>query len=215
MDAASFLNQVRLELGAVNKRVEEHPLLAEAERGALPLDTIKLFVENQYYIVHHDLRSLSLMVSRASDEFEINYLQKLQQGDAAAFKELKKLGAEIGAPLTEFPKLRIIPAAVSYTHYLAWLALYGNTGEQVFALIVNLPVWGSACSRLGNALREKYGIKNTGFLDGFASLPEWLEEDGLLIIERYLAASRDRMRMIAKIIQSYETSFWDAVHKGV
>ncbi len=215
MNAAGFLNQVRQELAAVNKRVEEHPMLAEAEQGVLSIDAVRLFIENQYYIVHHDLRSLSLMVSRAQDEFEISYLNKLQQGDLTAFEELKKLGAEVGAALTSFPKLRIIPEAVSYTHYLAWLALYGNTGEQVFALIVNLPVWGHACARLGKALREKYGVKNTGFLDGFANLPNWVEQDGLKIIEKYIQSSGDRMRMIAKTIQSYEISFWDAVYRGV
>jgi len=215
MDASSFLNEVRRELEDVNKQVKEHAMLVEAEEGRLPADRIRLFVENQYYIVHHDIRSISLMVSRAGDELEAKYLSKLQQGDLTAFEELKKLGEEVGAVLTSFPKLRIIPEAVSYTHYLAWLALYGNTGEQVFALIVNLPVWGYACARLGRALKEKYSIRNVGFLEAFANLPTWVEEDGLGIIGRYLPESGERMRMVARVIQRYEAAFWDAVYKGV
>ena len=214
MDGREFLERVREELQEVNKRVEKHPMLLEAERGVLPVEAIRRFVENQYYIVHHDIRSLSLMVCRAGDELEVRYLNGLLQGDVVAFEELKKLGAEVGAPPRELHRLNILPAAVSYTHYLAWLALYGNTGEQVFAIIVNLPVWGAACARLGRALRERYGVRSTGFLDTFANLPSWVEENGAEIVSRYLPSSAERMRMAARLIQSYEESFWNSVYRG-
>ena len=214
MSSREFLKEVRDKLRGLNEHILNHPLLRDAEAGKLPLDRIKLFISNQYYIVHHDIRSLALMVSRTSDEFEAEYMTKLQNGDMEAFKALKKMGEEMGVEFRNVQSLDILPEAVAYTHYLAWLALYANPGEQVFALIVNLPVWGGACKRLADALRRNYGVVNTDFLDFFGNIPEWVEVDGLRIIDRYLPSSRERMLLFAKTIQGYESMFWDGVYRG-
>ncbi|MEM0444844.1 MAG: TenA family transcriptional regulator [Nitrososphaerota archaeon] len=214
MDSRALLSRLRIELQEVNRRIENHPFIVEAENAVLPLDKLKLYVENQYYIVYHDVRSLALMVSRAKEYDEATYLAKLELGDLRAFEELCKMGEELGVGLTGFERLRIIPAAVSYTHYLSWLALNASVGEQVFALIVNLPVWGRACARLAEALKTRYGLAATGFLEGFAQTPPWVEDDGLRLVERYLDRGEEKMRLVARMIQSYELSFWDGIYGG-
>ncbi|MEM2237612.1 MAG: hypothetical protein QXR26_04555 [Candidatus Caldarchaeum sp.] len=214
MRGQEFIQGLREELRELNRRVEEHPFLTEAEKGILPKERLKLFVENQYYIVYHDLRSLALMVTRASNPDEAEYFSKLQQGDLMAFQQLVKLGDELGVPFKGLSGLRILPAAVSYTHYLAWLGLYAGAAEQVTALTVNLPVWGRACGRLASSLVKNYNIKSTGFLDAFTHPPAWVEEEGVRIIERYLPDAEERARSAARMIESYELSFWDAVYSG-
>lgn len=214
MRARALVNSLRSELEVLNSKIENHPFLDEAEKGRLPLDRLRLFVENQYYIVQHDMRSLALMASRAQQADEVDYLSRLQKGDLMAYQELLKLGEEIGTPLREFSEMRILPGAAAYTHYLAWLALYAGTGEQVAAIIVNLPVWGRACGRLASALESRYGVRSTGFLRGFATPSSWIEEEGEHIIERYLPGSEKNIRQAAKMIQAYELGFWDSIYSG-
>ncbi|MCS7146040.1 MAG: TenA family transcriptional regulator [Nitrososphaerota archaeon] len=214
MRARSFVSELRSELKQVNEQIEKHPYIKDAESGALPLERLKLFVENQYYIVHHDMRSLALMAGRASRDDEVNYFSRLGQGDLLAFRELIKLGEELGTPLRDFNEMRILPSAVAYTHYLAWLSLYAGTGEQVAAIIINLPVWGRACGRLAAALERRYNVTSTGFLRGFAEPPGWIEEEGIAILEKYLPDAEGRVRLAAKMIQSYELGFWDALYRG-
>lgn len=194
----------------LNRQILDSPFIGDAEAGVLPLDRVRLFVENQLYIVGHDIRSLAVMVGRSSSMEEASYFTKLQNGDLEAFKALTEMAEELDV---EVGRLRLIPAAAAYTHYLAWLALYANPGEQAFALIVNLPVWGAACKRLSEALKKRYKVRSTGFLDLFGETPGWVEEEGLQIVERYLAASRARMEVSAKMIQGYEAMFWDAVYR--
>ncbi|GBC71069.1 hypothetical protein HRbin02_00847 [Candidatus Calditenuaceae archaeon HR02] len=214
MRGRDLIENLRRELEALNRRIENHPFLTEAERGLLPKEKLRLFVENQYYIVYHDLRSLAVMVSRASHPDEADYLSRLKQGDLAAFQTLLKLGEELKAPFKEFSELRVLPGAVAYTHYLAWLALYGGICEQVAALVVNLPVWGRACGRLASALRENYGVRSTDFLDAFANPPSWIEEEGGRILERYMPGMEARARLVSRMIQSYELGFWDSLYSG-
>lgn len=213
MRGRAFIQGLREELRELNRRVEEHPFLTKAEKGILPKEKLKLFVENQYYVVYHDLRSLALMVSRASNPDEAEYFSKLQQGGLMAFQQLVKLGDELEVSFKGLSGLRILPAAVSSTHYLAWLGLYAGAAEQVTALTVNLPVWGRACGRLASGMVKNYNIKFTG-LDAFTHPPAWVEEEGVRIIGRYLPDAEERARLAARMIESYELSFWDAVYSG-
>jgi len=98
------------------------------------------------------VRSLARMVVGSEHPDEAEYFSKLQMGDLEALKALNRLADELDV---KKGGERLIPEAVVYTHYLAWLALYANPGEQALALTVNLPVWGAACKRLSEALKKQ------------------------------------------------------------
>lgn len=213
MSARSFLDEVREKLAELNEKILNHPYIVEAEKGVLPKDKIGEFLRQQYYIVSHDARSLALMASRSQDTYELEFFLDLAKGDLEGLKALVAMATSIGLSEDELLRAKPLAEAVAYTHYLSWLALYGNPGEQAFAMIVNLPVWGANCRRLAKALREKYGFTNTSFLDVFSEPMEPLEERALPIIEKYLEKSRDRMLRIAEVIQRYEYMFWDALYK--
>ena len=204
------LEELRGELEPLNRSVLGHRLLVEAEEGRLPLDRVRFFVANQLYIVPHDLRSLSVLLARSRLPDEEAFFKRLVDGDHAALAALRRLAAELGVDPGE--SYSVSPEAVAYTHYLAWLALYATPGEAAVAMTVNLPVWGAAVARLGRALRERYGVRETGFFDLFAGDYRPLEEAAYPIIERYL--DWPAYRRAARLIQAYERMFWDAVYKG-
>lgn len=210
--ARRLLEEIRKELSGLNEEITGHAFIADAEAGRLPLDRLRLFAENQLYIVSHDARSLARMTAGARSIEEASYFSRLLEGDLSALRSLGELGEELGVRPGDLYSLRLIPEAVAYTHYLAWLSCYANPGEQALALIVNLPVWGAACARLGRALSTRYGVKRTVFLDSFASIPGWVEEEGLGIAEKYLPSSEGAMRVAARMIQRYEKLFWDALY---
>ncbi|MCS7142504.1 MAG: TenA family transcriptional regulator [Aigarchaeota archaeon] len=207
-----FITEMRRSLEHLNREIIDHPLILDARSKRLPLDKVKVLLENQAYIVHHDARSLSMMLARTTRSDEADYLARLVQVDLSALEALKNICALLYIDCERWEDLRIVPESVSYAHFLAFLSNFANTGEQIFALLVNLPVWSEACSRLGAALREKYGITETRFFDGFANIPTWVEERGVELIGRYLQTSRQRMRLFGRLIQAYEKSFWDGVY---
>jgi thiaminase len=207
--AKEIISKLRSELEDRNKEILSHPYVEEALRGVLPLKKIKSFVVNQLYIVFHDMKSLAHLVSRAQTVDEVEFFSKLYLGDKEAFKALLALAEEVGVHALSLDDVN--PEAVAYTHYLSWLALHASLGEAAVALIINLPVWGSNTKKLSVALREKYGIKRTDFLDMFAGPYDELEKMSYPIIERYL--NWERYRTVARFIQYYEKLFWDAIYK--
>jgi hypothetical protein len=80
------------------------------------------------------------------------------------------------------------------------------------ALIVNLPVWGANCVRLAAALRNRYHITETGFLDIFASPLEEAERSAAAVMENYLPQRKEPMKQAARLVQAYELMFWDGIH---
>ncbi len=97
---------------------------------------------NQWYIVNHDLRSLAIALGRTRNVAELEFMKMLLDGDYNALHELMKLMRELGIEIKDPLMLEVIPEAVQYTHYLAWLANYATVQEFALAIIVNMPVWG-------------------------------------------------------------------------
>lgn len=209
----SILEEIRSWLAPLNERILHHPFLDEAEKGTLPLDKLKAFALNQYYIVTHDARSLAFMVSRSTTEEELIFLNNILEGDITALPMLVKMAQALGLKVSDLEDFTPIPEAVVYAHYLTMLAHFGSPGEQALALIVNLPVWGANCVRLSRALRERYDISETRFLDIFAQPMREVEEAALPIIDRY-RPKKKLMRRVARMIQAYELMFWDSIYHG-
>ncbi|RLG85571.1 MAG: TenA family transcriptional regulator [Thermoprotei archaeon] len=210
MSGRKVLEVLRAELRPLNEYILNHPYVKDAEQGKLPVDLIKEFVISQLYIVPHDLRALAHILSRARFRDEVEFFKVLVDGDYKAFKELIKLAEELGVNVDKPPSPK--PEAVTYTHYLSWLALNGTLGDAAIALVVNLPVWGSNTLRLAKALRKNYGIRSVGFLEAFGGPYDELERMAYPIIERYL--DMDRYRSVSKMIQAYERMFWDSIYSG-
>jgi len=209
----SLLEEIRSWLAPLNERILHHPYLDEAEKGTLPLDNLKAFALNQYYIVTRDARSLALMVSRSTTEEELIFLNSILEGDVKALPMLVKMARALGLTVSVLEDYTPIPEAVVYAHYLTVLAHFGSPGEQALALTVNLPVWGANCVRLSRALRERYDVSETGFLDVFAQPMQEVEEAALPIIDRYRLRKK-QMRRVARMIQAYELMFWDGIYRG-
>ncbi len=215
MDAAAFLLKVRKDLSEENKKIVDHPFIKDAETRSLTEEKIKLFVLHQNYIVAHDLRSLALMLTRSVNQDEAEFFQLLIQGDAEALRRLHSFAEELSLKMEDLGSQPIIPEAVSYTHYLAWLAIYANAGEQAAALTVNLPVWGEACRRLGAALKAQYGYRKLGFFELFSEPFDAIEAAAHKVMGRYIEVSYVNMVKCAKMIQRYELMFWDGIYRCI
>jgi thiaminase len=189
-----MLDEIRDKVKDINEKILNHKFIKLSEEGKLPLEKIELLYSQEWYIVNYDVRSLSMMFSRAINQDELDFFMEAIKGDYEGLKILREVAKKDVNP---------IPQAISYTHYLSWLANYANPGEQVLALVVNLPIWSENCKRLAEAFKGKI---DTRFLELFAEskVDENLAEN---IISRY----KGRYLEITKNIQAYELSFWDSL----
>jgi len=214
MQAKLLLEEIRSWLAPLNEKILGHQYIVDAEKGALSLDKIKAFAANQYYILSGDARSLALMLSRTTNLQELGFFENMAKADLDGLRHLLKMTEALGLSSQELEDYIPIPEAVAYTHYLSTLAQLASPGVQAMALIANLPVWGSNCGRLSKALREKYQIKETSFLDLFSAPTDGMEAEALQIVDCYLPEEEKHARKAARFIQAYELMFWDGIYRG-
>lgn len=214
MQAKLLLEEIRSWLAPLNEKILGHRYIVDAEKGALSLDKIKAFAANQYYILSGDARSLALMLSRTTNLQELGFFENMANADLDGLRHLLKMTKAVGLSSQELEDYIPIPEAVAYTHYLSTLAQFASPGVQAMALIANLPVWGSNCGRLSKALREKYQIKETSFLDLFSASTDGMEAEALQIVDCYLPQEEKHARRAARFIQAYELMFWDGIYRG-
>ncbi|MEM2349187.1 MAG: hypothetical protein QXG64_05770 [Acidilobaceae archaeon] len=195
-----IIKRLREEVSDINERI-----LRAKSVTSPSMSVLRDFILNQLYIVPHDLKALSISMVKARDLLEYRFIKYLIDGDYNAYNALLKLAEELKV-LFSYESLK--PAAVSYTHFISWLSLHGNTGDLAIATAVNLPVWGANCLKLAKWAKENR-VRNTEFMELFAGPYDEFESLAEEIASKYL--DWDRYRFIAKTIQYYELMFWESI----
>lgn len=224
---AAFLKEARSALVTESRAILTHPFSVEAADGTLPIEAFRVWCRQQYPILRYDTRSIGHMMTRAEHPEEKEFFTMLLHGALGAEQRLEACAAELGISGDDLLSSDLMPLTQAYGHYIAWLALYGNAGEQAAALTVNLPTYASVMARLGRASKEHYGFEGGGYFElwslgldyiddpanAFAP-PEW-ENLAAQICGRYAPDHRDRMIAACRMQQSYELAFWDANYAAV
>ena len=135
-----------------------------------------------------------------------------------AFHALAGFTRALGGEAEGHADADVLAGAQAYTHFVAWLAMYGSDAEFAAAFLVNLPAWGKNCGRLAKALRGQYGMDDAAvaFFDLFAGDAPGFEEAALAVIQGGLdrGVSQGSIREAAQLLQRYELMYWDAIHSS-
>jgi hypothetical protein len=215
-EVLTFVEGVRKELQPVNARILSHPYLQALQAGRIPRERLQLFSTQQSHIIGSDLRSVALMVARASSERSRGFFMELLEGERAALQALGSFAAAIGTALSTSSRVdEPLPGAFAYSAYVAWLSLYGSEAEFAGAFLINLPVWGANCGRMAEALRGKYGLTDAdvAFFTLFATPPPGFEERAATVVAEGMAhrVFAAKIRRAASLLQGYELLFWDTM----
>jgi pyrroloquinoline quinone (PQQ) biosynthesis protein C len=210
-----FVEAVRQELQPVNARILTHPYLQALDAGAMRREQLQVFATQQSHIIASDLRSVALMVARASSERSRGFFLELLEGERVALRALGVFAAAVGTvppvPGADEP----LPGAFAYSAFVAWLSLYASEAEFAGAFLINLPVWGANCGRMAEALRRGYRLAeaDVAFFTLFATAPLGFEERAATVVAEGLGRGvrQDQVRRAAALLQGYELLFWDTL----
>ena len=217
MDAevSALVEDVRKDLQPVNARILNHAYIQAVQAGRIGREQLQLFATQQSHIIESDLRSVALMVSRASSERSRGFFMEFLEGERAALQALNRFAAVVGTgslpPAADEP----LPGAFAYSAFVAWLSLYASEAEFAGAFLINLPVWGANCARMAKALPGNYGLaeEDVAFFTLFATAPPGFEERAAAVVAEGMShrEAPRRIRRAAALLQGYELLFWDTM----
>ncbi len=135
--------------------------------------------------------------------------------ETLALEALEDFARAVGADPNALANIPPLAPAQAYTHFVAWLALYGSAAEFAAAFLVNLPAWGVNCGRLAKALRARYRLEDRAveFFTLFATEAPGFAEAALAVIQSGLdrGVASAAIREAARLLQQYELMYWDAL----
>jgi hypothetical protein len=203
--ARGVLDELRPQLGEVERRIREHPFLDAIERGDTE-EALRAFAAEQRLVIASDRRSFAHLAARFAEAPAGDFFLAMALGEGEALALLERFAASVRAPGTYEP----LAGCQAYPAFVCWLALNGGRADVALAFLVNLDAWGEACGRIAAALRDRHDVT---FFDFFAHPPEGFEEQALAVAEQGLVAGEqpDRARRAARLLQSYELLYWDTL----
>lgn len=211
-----FVDIIRKELTPTIEKILRHPYIKAIEDGKIAKDKLTIFVGEQYYVISNDLRNFAVFAGRTRNpETRFLFLDALTV-EREAFEKLKHLAEIVGMSASDLMSYEPLAGANAFTNFVSRLALSASDGEMLSATLVDLPVWGSNCGRLGRALKRKYGLQDddSGFFDLFATpLPEEFVENATQIIDLELPGNIKEIKRVSRLILDYELMFWDTVYE--
>ena len=214
-EVLKLVESVRRELQPLNGRILNHPYLQALQGGRIERGRLRTFAAQQSCIIGSDLRSVALMVARASSEGSRAFFLELLEGERAALKALESFTRAVSGPAAIDGADEPLPGAFAYCAFVAWLSLFGSEAEFAGALLINLPVWGANCGRVAEALQSKYGLSGSdvAFFTLFAAAPPGFEERATAVVGEGLAhgVAQAKIRRAATLLQGYELLFWDTM----
>ena len=213
----SLLGEVRDLLGPLEKKILEHPYLADLEEKKIGQEGLKYFAGEQHRIITSDLRSVGLLLSRHGLPPGRDFFWMVLQGETEALKALGRFVSALGVSEEELMAYEPLPEAQAYKAYMAWLSLYGSAAEVAGAFLANFPAWGANCGRMRKALLEGYGFKDEDlfFFELFSTPVADFEKKARLVIDAGIShgVEPNAIKEAARMLQGYELMFWDALHR--
>ncbi|MFQ5839468.1 MAG: transcriptional regulator [Candidatus Methylomirabilales bacterium] len=213
--ARTLIHEVRGHLREVEEKIREHPYLRAAEAGRLRPEDLVRFAEQQRHIITSDLRSIALMVARASSEETRAFFLNALAGERAALEALGSFAKALGIAPETFRAADPLPGAYAYSAFVASMALFGSPAEFAGAFLVNLEAWGANCGRLAEALTAHHGLNpdDVAFFTLFATPPPSFAESAFAVVEEGLAIGVEprAIRRAATLLQGYELLYWDTL----
>jgi TENA/THI-4/PQQC family len=209
--ARDLLDSVHAELAPRDAENRLAPLIAE---GAAPRSVFATIAAEELHIVPSDWRSLHTLAARCDTPAARSYFSGLASGEEAALAKLAPLAAAAG--LDDHTAMAYEPRAgcQAYPAYFAWLALNGRPAEVAVALTANFGAWGSYCEAIARGMREHYGFGDDAcaFFDFFAA--PFPDDQAVAVVQEGLdsgALDQVAARRYARLFQSYELMFWNAL----
>ena len=212
--AENLVRRIAADLSDVERALRAHPYARAFRGGTAPVEAIVPFLGHQYHVAHADVRSGALLVHRFDGGPAGGFCRGFLQGGFEALTEIPVMAEKAGLSEADLRAYEPGAAGFAYAAYVGLLAAHGTAAEVMCGFLVNLPAWGFNCGEIGQGLRENYGWPDraTAFVDAFAALPSF-DDEALPVIQAGLdrGESPEHIARVARLIQSYERMFWDAM----
>ena len=146
------------DLGPLRQRLLSHPLWTGIEEGTLPLETLRIFALQDWWLVREAYRLDALAIAGSSDlDLQDLLLAKLVS-KIGGYRLLLRFGEALGLSRADFDAAQPLAGCMALTTFFYWVLAYGSVPEKIAAVGASEDIFIQICARIGPALMYNYGM---------------------------------------------------------
>ena len=213
--ARRLVDEARNAIVSTEEQLLLHSYAGALEKKVIGKGKLSLVAVQQNHLLGNSINALELALARSSSPCAKEFLSASLDKTRDAHDALRIFGKAIGLSAEELDAMEPLSGAIAYSLYLYWLASKRTASEIAAAFLVNMPLWGANCVRVGRALQANYGFKkeDVAFFEMFADPSPGFGEMALAAVEEGLEQGVDPVfiRRSVRLLQRYELMFWDTM----
>jgi len=202
------------DLGLLRQRLLTHPLWTGIEQGTLPLETLRVFALQDWWLVREAYRLDALAIAGTPDlDLQDLLLTKLVS-KIGGYRRLLRFGEALGLSRTDFDAVEPLVGCMALTNFFYWMLAYGSVPEKIAAVGASEEIFIQICARIGPALMHHYGMsaEQVAFFTAHEEIGEQVTPIDALLLARYQTLE-DRLRITraVRLSNDFELLFYDTV----
>jgi thiaminase len=210
----ALLEQIRLEVEPLTRKITAHPYLEALEQHRVPEDALRPLATQQYLIVTNGIRNMALTVSRFGHLPSRKVLNDFLQAEFAVHAAVQQFDQAIGLGDQDLQQARPLPGALMFSYYETFVCLYASDADLITAFFFDAQVWIRNARRVSQALQTRYHLSPEAvtFFEMYANY-QASEETVVPCLDAALerGVPADQIRESTRLLLAYELSFWDAM----
>jgi pyrroloquinoline-quinone synthase len=202
------------DLGLLRQRLLTHPLWTGIEQGTLPLETLRVFALQDWWLVREAYRLDALAIAGTPDlDLQDILLTKLVS-KIGGYRRLLRFGEALGLSRTDFDAVEPLVGCMALTNFFYWMLAYGSVPEKIAAVGASEEIFIQTCARIGPALMHHYGMsaEQVAFFTAHEEIGEQVTPIDALLLACY-DTPEDRLRITraVRLSNEFELLFYDTV----
>lgn len=213
-----FIQQLQKECDPLRQRCLEHPFVCEVEEGKLPVERLKRFALQDYWLLKETYRLGALAILTAPDLWAQELILQKVSTELGHNRMLLKFARALGLKDEEVERAEPLAGTMALTNYFFWISAFGSPGERGAAIGASEEVFAPISGRMAEGLKTHYGLTSDDV--EFFEVHAVSEVEHHALEKRILASyaeteeARRKIRRAARLGYEYEAMFFDAVYGG-
>jgi pyrroloquinoline-quinone synthase len=211
----SFADNILTEdMGPLRQRLLHHALWRRIEDGTLPVERLRLFALQDWWLVRQAYRLDALAIAGASDLDVQELLIAKLTPKVGGYHLLLRFGEAVGLSRADFDAVEPLAGCMALTTFFYWMLAYGSPGERLAAVSASEDIFIQICARVGPALIQHYGLskEQVAFFTAHDDLKTHVSPVDAALLERYdTPDERRRITRAVRLSHEFELMFYDTI----
>lgn len=202
------------DITTLRERLLSHPLWQHIEDGTLPVERLRIFALQDWWLVREAYRLDALAIANTSDLAIQELLIKKLIPKVGGYRLLIRFGEALGLAQTDFDTVEPLAGCMALTNFFYYMLACGTPEEKLASVSASEDIFIQICARIAPALMQHYHLSKEQ-IEFFSAHDQIGQEvtpvDDALLTRYGTSEQQHSIRRAIKLSHEFELLFYDTV----